>query len=48
MVVNQTGSWISSGIIQNSSYAPGDSLEAQVITAGGLPLSISIQVDFIN
>lgn len=48
LTIPQTGAWISSGIIQNSDYIMGDILEAQIITVSGLPLTFSIQVDFIN
>lgn len=48
LTIPQTGAWFSSGIIQNANYVNGDSLEVQIITISGLPMTASIQVDFIN
>lgn len=46
--VNSTGAWISSGVIQNSNYVAGDTLETRVIAISGTPLSLSIQVDYTS
>jgi hypothetical protein len=46
--VNGTGTWFSAGSIQNATYAYGDALELQVITISGLPVTLTMQVDFIN
>jgi len=48
IIISQTGLWNSSGIIQNSSFIQGDTLEARVTSTSGSPISISIQIDFIN
>ena len=46
--LTSTGVWFSSGIISNSSYVAGDTLEGRIISATTSPVSISIQVDFIT
>ena len=43
-----TGSWVTSGIIQNSSFVPGDTLEAKIISISGSPVSVTLQVDFLT
>jgi hypothetical protein len=46
--LTSTGAWLSSGIIENSSYVAGDTLEGRVLSATTSPVSISIQIDFIT
>lgn len=47
MNISSTGTWISSGIITNSSYTLGDSLYISIVSLSGLPTAVSIQVDFV-
>jgi hypothetical protein len=48
LVINQTGAWISSGIIQNANYNQGDTLQFNIVAVSGSPLSLTVQVDFVG
>lgn len=46
MTISPTGAWVSSGIIQNSTFAAGDTLSANIVSVLNFPTSVTIQVDF--
>jgi hypothetical protein len=46
MTVSPTGTWVSSGIIQNGSFVAGDTLSAEIASVKDFPVSITVQIDF--
>lgn len=48
MTLHNTGQWYSSGIIASQNYSEGSGIEAIISGLNGLPMSVTVQIDFIK
>lgn len=46
LTLGSTGSWLDGGAVQNTAFSVNDSLLIRVVSVGGSPTQIAIQVDF--
>ena len=46
LTISSTGVWMDGGAVQNTAFAAGDALYIQIVSVGGSPSQIGIQVEF--
>jgi hypothetical protein len=46
--IGSADTWVDGGAVQNTGYGPGDKLEIMIVTVGGSPTQVAVQVNYIK